>query len=232
MTEDMAAPVVAVEHRLIRIIDHLADRFDGVFSRETITACVEESYELLAANSKVTGFLPVLTEKFARERLAAVAKVDGLLPPAVPEVLFLCVHNAGRSQMAAALMEQLSHGQVHVRSAGSQPRGEIDDTVRSTMAEVGIELDEAFPKPMTDDVVRASDVIVTMGCGDACPVYPGKRYVDWDLPDPTGLSAQQVRAIRDEITDRVRALIQELRVDQEPTAALPSETQRGESKHP
>ena len=128
----------------------------------------------------------------------------------VPEILFVCVHNAGRSQMAAAQLDQAAEGRVHVRSAGSAPTEEIHANVREAMAEVGIDLSHQFPKPLTDEVVRAADAVITMGCGDACPVYPGKRYLDWDLPDPAGKPLEEVRQIRDEIGRRVHGLLREL----------------------
>jgi arsenate reductase len=128
----------------------------------------------------------------------------------VPEVLFVCVHNAGRSQMAAALLDHHATGLVHVLSAGTTPADEIHPHVVEAMAEVGLDLSREFPKPLTDEVVRAADVVVTMGCGDACPVYPGKRYLDWDLTDPSGKSFAEVREIRDDIDRRVRALLDEL----------------------
>jgi arsenate reductase len=128
----------------------------------------------------------------------------------VPEVLFVCVHNAGRSQMAAALLSDRAEGLVHVRSAGSTPADQIHDTVREAMAEIGLDVSHEFPKPLTDEVVRASDVVITMGCGDACPVYPGKRYLDWEVPDPAGKPLDEVRGIRDDIDSRVRELLSEL----------------------
>jgi len=128
----------------------------------------------------------------------------------VPEVLFVCVHNAGRSQMAAALLDHHAHGNVHVRSAGSTPADEINPAVVEAMAEIGLDLSKEFPKPLTDEAVRGVDVVVTMGCGDACPVYPGKRYLDWDLTDPAGKTVEEVRPIRDEIDRRVRGLLAEL----------------------
>jgi len=131
----------------------------------------------------------------------------------VPEVLFVCVHNAGRSQMAAALLDHLARGRVHVRSAGSTPAEEINPAVVDAMAERGIDISKEFPKPLTDEVVRAADVVVTMGCGDACPVYPGKRYLDWELPDPAGKPLEDVRLIRDEIERRVTGLLSELTPD-------------------
>ena len=129
---------------------------------------------------------------------------------AVPEVLFVCVHNAGRSQMAAALLDHHASGRVRVRSAGSMPADEVNPAVVAAMAELGLDLSQEFPKPLTDEHVRAADVVITMGCGDACPVYPGKRYLDWDLPDPAGKGLEDVRPIRDEIDRRVRALLGEI----------------------
>jgi arsenate reductase len=128
----------------------------------------------------------------------------------VPEVLFVCVHNAGRSQIAAAVLDHLAEGRVRVRSAGSDPAETINPAVVAAMAEIGIDLSKEFPKPLTDDAVREADAIVTMGCGDACPFYPGRRYLDWDLPDPAGRPIEEVRPIRDEIELRVRSLLQEL----------------------
>jgi protein-tyrosine-phosphatase len=127
-----------------------------------------------------------------------------------PEVLFVCVHNAGRSQMAAGLLHHHAAGAVHVRSAGSAPADEINPAVREAMAEIGLDISREFPKPLTDEVVQAADVVITMGCGDACPLYPGKRYFDWDLADPAGQDIDAVRPIRDEIDRRVRALLAEL----------------------
>lgn len=128
----------------------------------------------------------------------------------IPEVLFVCVHNAGRSQMAAALLHHYAAGAVRVTSAGSTPADEINPAVRKAMDEIGIDLSDAFPKRLTTDAVRASDVVITMGCGDACPIFPGKRYLDWELEDPAGQGIDAVRPIRDEIDRRVRALLAEL----------------------
>jgi arsenate reductase (thioredoxin) len=128
----------------------------------------------------------------------------------VPEVLFVCVHNAGRSQMAAGLLDKLAEGRVRVRSAGSDPADEINPNARAAMAEIGIDIGMEFPKPVTDDAVRAADAVITMGCGDACPIYPGKRYEDWELEDPAGKDIETVRAIRDEIESRVRTLLSAL----------------------
>ena len=140
----------------------------------------------------------------------------------LPEVLFVCVHNAGRSQMAAALLERAARGRVRIRSAGTAPASEIHAGVRQAMSEVGIDLSRAIPKAMTDEVVRSADVVITMGCGDACPVYPGTRYLDWELADPAGKPIEEVRAIRDDIEKRVQALVAEL--DAEPGADGKSST--------
>jgi protein-tyrosine-phosphatase len=132
------------------------------------------------------------------------------MPGQVPEVLFVCVQNAGRSQMAAGLLDQLANGRVQVRSAGSEPADEIHPAVVDAMAEVGVDISKEFPKPVTDELVRAADAVVTMGCGDACPIYPGKRYEDWEVDDPADADLEDVRRIRDQISERVRKLLDEL----------------------
>ncbi len=136
--------------------------------------------------------------------------VEGKLVTDVPEVLFVCVHNAGRSQMAAALLDHRANGKVRVRSAGSEPADRLNPAVVEAMSEVGLDISKEFPKPLTDDAVRAADVVITMGCGDACPFYPGKRYLDWELEDPAGKPLPVVRRIRDEIDERVQRLLVEL----------------------
>ena len=133
--------------------------------------------------------------------------------PTRPEVLFVCVHNAGRSQMAAALLDHYAAGRVVVRSAGSAPADTINPAVLEVMAERGLDLSKEFPKPLTSEAVQASDVVITMGCGDACPIFPGKRYLDWELEDPAGQDAAAVRRIRDDIDARVRQLLRELLPD-------------------
>jgi arsenate reductase (thioredoxin) len=162
------------------------------------------------ARAPIQAHLPLLIERFARERLRAAAQVEGSIVKDVPEVLFVCVHNAGRSQMAAALLDHHARGRVHVRSAGSAPADEINPAVVSAMEEIGLDLSKEFPKPLTTDVVEAADVVVTMGCGDACPIFPGKRYLDWELTDPSGRSLDEVRVIREEIDGRVRELLTSL----------------------
>ena len=192
-----------------RAADGLAAEFAGVFSAETIERYIAESLDLLG-DAKVNVFVPVLAHRFARERLKAFAQAEGMIVKEQPEVLFVCVHNAGRSQMAAGLVKLRSEGRIHVRSAGSTPASEVNPAVVEAMAEIGVDMSEEFPKPLTDEVVRAADVVITMGCGDACPVYPGKRYEDWTLDDPAGKGLEAVRRIRDEIDGRVQALIGEL----------------------
>ena len=128
----------------------------------------------------------------------------------IPEVLFVCTHNAGRSQMAAALLDREAGGRVRVASAGSQPASQLNPAVVQAMAEVGLDISREVTKRLTTDNTRSADIVITMGCGDACPVYPGKRYLDWDLPDPAGLALAEVRPIRDEISRRVNALLAEI----------------------
>ncbi len=173
------------QHHVRQAASRLKAEFEGVFSEETIERYIAESVDLLGG-SKVNVFVPVLAHRFARERLKALAQADHLMTKEQPEVLFVCVHNAGRSQMAAGLVTLRSEGRIHVRSAGSAPADELNPAVVEAMAEIGVDLGEAFPKPLTDEVVRAADVVITMGCGDACPIYPGKRYEDWALDDPAG----------------------------------------------
>jgi protein-tyrosine-phosphatase len=199
----------AAQNHLDNGVDALADEFAGIFSRETIQAYVDESLEQLET-ARLQEFLPLLVNRFARERLRALAQADGMLTKEVPEVLFVCVHNAGRSQMAAGMLEKHAHGRVHVRTAGSDPADEINPRTVEAMAEVGVDLSREFPKPLSDDVVRAADAVITMGCGDACPIYPGKLYEDWDLDDPAGKDLETVRRIRDEIDARVQRLLAEL----------------------
>ncbi len=188
----------------------LATKYEGMLSPQTVERYVFESYTALRRTAKITTHLTALAHKFAADRLRALAQADGHIAKDVPEVLFLCVHNAGRSQMAAALLDHHAHGRVHVRSAGSVPGDQINPTVVEVMAERGIDLGQEFPKPLTDDVVAAADVVVSMGCGDACAIYPGKRYLDWTLTDPDGQSLQVVRRIRDDLDDRVQMLLMEL----------------------
>jgi arsenate reductase len=197
------------QHHVRQAANALADEFAGVFSQETIERYISESLDLLG-ETRINVFVPVLAHRFARERLKALGQAEGVITKEQPEVLFVCVQNAGRSQMAAGLVKLRSEGRIHVRSAGSQPANEINRAVVEAMEELGVDMDEEFPKPLTDEVVRAADVVVTMGCGDACPIYPGKRYEDWTVDDPAGQDLETVRQIRDDIDARVQRLIDEV----------------------
>lgn len=195
------------EEYLHRIAGELAERFDGTFAPETVQRYVLESYTGLLRAASVKAHLAQATVRFATDRLTALAQAKGALARDVPEVLFVCEQNAGRSQMAAALTLALSGGAVHVRSAGSTPAAQLNPATITVLRELDIDLTQEFPKPLTDDVVQAADVVITMGCGDACPIYPGKRYLDWALEDPADLPIERVRAIRDEIITHVRELL-------------------------
>ena len=197
-------------------IEGLSQEFRGEFSLETIERYVSESIERMQG-VRLTDFLPLFVHRFARERLRALAQADAKITKEVPEVLFVCVHNAGRSQMAAGLLNKLAAGQVHVRTAGSDPADEINPAVVEAMEEVGVDLSQEFPKPLTDEFVRAADAVITMGCGDACPIYPGKRYEDWELEDPAGKDVEFVRRIRDQIEARVATLLEEITAERKPS---------------
>jgi arsenate reductase len=198
-------------------IAQLAEEFRGVFAVETVERYVSESIDRLSG-ARLTDFLPLFIHRFSRDRLRALAQSEDKIAKDVPEVLFVCVHNAGRSQMAAGLLNKLAGGRVHVRTAGSDPAEEINPAVVEAMSEVGVDLSEEFPKPLTDEFVAAADAVVTMGCGDACPIYPGKRYEDWELEDPDGKDLETVRRIRDDLDLRVRNLLVEL-TDTDPAQA-------------
>ena len=187
----------------------LKREFRGTFDDESIEHFLVDSYERLAATSRNPTFLSVFAERFARERMQAMLRVDATAPTK-PGVLFLCVHNAGRSQMAAGWLRTLAGERVDVFTGGSEPGEQLNPVVVTAMAEVDIDLGQEFPKPWTDEVVRAVDVVIAMGCGDVCPIYPGKSYVDWDLDDPEGMTIDQVRVVRDEIKSRVERLVSEL----------------------
>ncbi|WP_243074022.1 metalloregulator ArsR/SmtB family transcription factor [Microbacterium sp. SS28] len=193
---------------LERIARDLSLRFRGVFSPETVHATVLESCRLLVGSSR-SPVLASRTATFAATRLEALSH-EIAHAPAVPTVLFVCVQNAGRSQIAAGILRQLAGDRVAVRTAGSEPASDVRHSIAAALEEIGVSLGGEFPKPLTDEVVRAADVVVTMGCGDACPVYAGRRYLDWDLDDPVGKSPERIRAIRDDIEVRVRGLLVEL----------------------
>jgi arsenate reductase (thioredoxin) len=190
----------------------LRSEFDGTFSTETIELYLQTSYDQFADRAKFTNFLPLMAERFARQRLHALARVEGTTNDGTPIVLFLCVHNAGRSQMALGWFNHLAGDRAIAWSGGSEPGIEINPAAIEAMAEVGIDITGEFPKPWTDEVLKAADVVITMGCGDACPLYPGKRYEDWELDDPAGLDVAAVRPVRDDIRVRVEALLDQIGV--------------------
>ncbi|HXY95112.1 MAG TPA: arsenate reductase ArsC [Acidimicrobiia bacterium] len=190
----------------------LGDEFEGTFGTETIELFLTSSYDQFANRATALNFLPIMAERFARQRLKALARVEGKSHDGLPTVLFLCVHNAGRSQMAMGWFQHLAGDRAVAWSGGSEPGNEVNPAAVAAMAEVGVDISKEFPKPWTDEIVQAADVVVTMGCGDACPLFPGKRYEDWELDDPAGHSLEAVRPIRDEIGRRVRDLLASLDV--------------------
>jgi protein-tyrosine-phosphatase len=192
-------------------VNQLARKYAGKFDETEIRPIVKESYESFA-DAKVRTFVAVFTTRYADDRLRAMAKVRGLITDAPPSVLFVCVHNAGRSQMAAGWVRHLSKGKIEVYSGGSLPGKDLNTAAVAAMQEVGIDIANEFPKPFAVEIVQAADVVITMGCGDTCPIFPGKRYEDWALDDPAGLGVEAVRPIRDEIRRRVESLISDLGV--------------------
>jgi protein-tyrosine-phosphatase len=188
----------------------LANEFSGLYGTETIERFLASSFDQFAGRARVTKFLPLLAERFASQRLQALARIEGLHSDGKPVVLFLCTHNAGRSQMALGFFQALTGESAVAWSGGSEPGLEVNPAAIAAMAERGIDISAEFPKPWTDETVRAADVVVTMGCGDACPIFPGKRYEDWDVADPAGQSLEDVRPIRDELERRVRTLMASL----------------------
>ena len=210
MTDDMLT--VDRQLALRSAAARLATEFEGVFGKETIELFLTTSYDQFASRATMVTYLPIMAERFARQRLKALARVEGRADDGLPTVLFLCVHNAGRSQMALGWFNHLAGDHAVAWSGGSEPGNEVNPAAIAAMAEVGIDIASEFPKPWTDEIVRAADVVVTMGCGDACPLFPGKRYEDWELDDPAGHGVDAVRPIRDEIERRVRALLESLGV--------------------
>ncbi|MCX6466727.1 MAG: arsenate reductase ArsC [Pseudonocardiales bacterium] len=190
----------------------LTDRFGEMFGVETIERFLHSSYDEFAGRAVVQNYLPLLAERFARQRLLALAKVEGKAGTGLPTVLFLCTHNAGRSQMAMGFFTHLAGDRAVAWSGGSEPGTRVNEAAVAAMAERGIDISGEYPKPWTDEIVRAADAVITMGCGDACPIFPGRRYEEWVLDDPQGLDVASVRPIRDEIERRVRVLLDELGV--------------------
>lgn len=197
---------------LANITETLVDRYHGLLAAQTVAEFVTESYDLMAARATIRRFLPQLTERFAIDRLDALASLDDVARRTFDDVLFVCVRNAGRSQIAAALMRDKVGDSVRIRTAGSAPSARLDPLVRAELARRGLEALTEFPRPLTLEVVRASGTVITMGCGDACPVVPGRRYLDWEVDDPVGRKPQDVRRIVEEISIRVDRLIAEMGV--------------------
>ncbi|MEV6063724.1 arsenate reductase ArsC [Nocardia asteroides] len=204
--------VETAEHReaLDRAEARLRDEFATMFDPATIHRYLHSSYADFAARATVTLYLPLLAERFGRQRLQALAKLEGKVARPRPTVLFLCTHNAGRSQMALGFFEELALSRAVAWSGGSAPGGQLNPAAVGAMAEIGIDISREYPKPWTDEIIRAADVIVTMGCGDHCPLVPGVRYEEWIIDDPAGLELGQVRPIRDDIGRRVTGLLGEL----------------------
>lgn len=198
------------QHALLIAARRLGDEFSGVLSTETIDRFLHSSYDELAPGATIVNFLPLLAERFARQRLRALVRIEGKEHDGKPIVLFLCVRNAGRSQMALGFFQHLAGDRAIGWSGGSEPGSQVNPAAIEAMREHGIDISGEFPKPWTDEVVRAADVVITMGCGDACPIFPGKRYQDWPLDDPEGQDVAAVRAIRDQIEQRVRRLLDEI----------------------
>ncbi|MDN5931680.1 MAG: arsenate reductase ArsC [Pseudonocardia sp.] len=190
----------------------MSDTFGDMFGTETIERFLHASYDEFAGRAAVLNYLPLLAERFARQRLHALARVEGKAGDGVPVVLFLCTHNAGRSQMAMDFFGHLAGERAIAWSGGSEPGSRVNPAAVEAMRECGIDIAGEYPKPWTDEIVRAADAVITMGCGDACPVFPGRRYEEWVLDDPEGMDVAAVRPVRDEIERRVRVLLDEIGV--------------------
>lgn len=214
MTQATSLSDLSAENRyLIRqAAVRLHSQFEGVLNSETIERFLADSLDRLVPRANVKTWIPLLAERFTRDRLRALLRLEPDATSLNPSVLFLCVHNAGRSQMAAGWARQLSDGNLDVFSGGSEPAGELNRAAVTAMSEKGIDISQEIPQPWSDEIVRAADVVVTMGCADACPVFPGKRYVDWEVADPAGEPLEEVRLIRDDLEQRVRGLFEELAI--------------------
>lgn len=214
MTTTTTPTTIDQDAALAATVRALSTEFAATVGPETVARLVRESYDALATTATLRNHLPVLAERFARQRLRALRRLEGGAGEtgSAPTVLFLCVQNAGRSQMALGFLSALAGESAVGWSGGSEPGGQIDPTAVAVMAERGIDITDEFPKPWTDEVVRAADVVISMGCGDACPVYPGKRYEEWTITDPAGAGIETARAVRDDIESRVRRLLDELGV--------------------
>ncbi|MEU9472179.1 GNAT family N-acetyltransferase [Streptomyces avermitilis] len=205
----VSPPPAWPDERLSAGAARLAGRHQGRFSVETVQQLLTDSYALLAENARVRTHLVVLAERLTAERLDALAHTQAPAKGAV-RVLFVCGHNAGRSQMAAALLAHRAGERVIVSSAGTDPAAEVEPHVAQVLLESGLAIADAYPKPLTSEVVEAADFVVTMGCGDACPVVPGRHYLDWSVADPDGVPIGVVRTIRDDIDARITDLLSTL----------------------
>ncbi|WP_327042570.1 arsenate reductase ArsC [Micromonospora ureilytica] len=214
MTDTQAHSQMSIDQQLAlrTAATRLTAEFTGVYGTETIERFLHTSYDQFATDGSIPHYLPLLAERFARQRLQALARVEGHHRDGRPVALFLCTHNAGRSQMALGFFTHLAGDHAVAWSGGSEPGAEVNPAAIAAMAERGIDIAAEFPKPWTDEVIRAADVVITMGCGDACPVFPGTRYENWDLDDPAGRDLADVRPIRDDIERRVRRLLDDLHV--------------------
>ncbi len=225
MNQTWVNPNLSAEHgvNLRGAATRLAAEFEGSFSAETIERFLHSSYDQFAGQATVVNFLPLLAERFARQQLKALAKVNGIRDDGVPTVLFLCTHNAGRSQMAQGFFQHLAGDRATAWSGGSEPGSQVNPAAVEVMKERGIDISDEFPKPWTDDIVKAADVVITMGCGDACPIFPGRQYEEWTLDDPAGQTVDEVRRIRDEVERRVRQLLDQLGALDPAAAVEPAE---------
>jgi arsenate reductase (thioredoxin) len=220
MTESPASqaahhnPDVALDQQLAlkAAASRLQDEFGNQIGMDTIETFLQSSFSHFMAQARIPNFVPLLAERFTRQQLQALARIESTDADGKPTVLFLCPHNAGRSQMALGHFTHLAGEQALAWSGGSEPDTEINPAAVQAMADIGIDISGEYPKPFTDEIVQAADLVITMGCSDACPVVPGKRYEDWDLPDPAGQSAETAAELRDEIEQRVRRLLAELDV--------------------
>jgi len=207
-------PVTLTEGERLQVkeaAERLQRNFEGQLNKETVERFMNDSLDALAGRATTSAWVPLLAERFARDRLRSLVRLESG-ETLNPSVLFLCVHNAGRSQMAAGWMRHLAGDEVDVFSGGSEPAESVNEVAIQAMDDKGVDISTEIPQPWADEIVRAADVVVTMGCGDACPVFLGKRYVDWELEDPSGKGIDEVREIRDEIERRVRNLMEELGV--------------------
>lgn len=197
-------------HVLQRTAAHLAARYEGIFTPEMVERYVFESYTALGRTAKIRTYLAATSGHFADSRLRALAQSMGHIEHDRPQVLFVCVQNAGRSQIAAALLSKVAGDRVEVRSAGSLPAQEIHPETRRLLGEIGLDPADAYPKPLTDDVVRAADYVITMGCGDTCPIYPGKTYLDWNVEDPEGKTDAETHQVLAALENKVNQLWAEI----------------------